>query len=79
MGLVVNVSSCLLSMNRNTICSVTKTACFGVTGFAHDAFLAWAYGVNRTLEKDGEPDDGETVAKNIFNFAFTGISGEVML
>ena len=39
-----------------------------MTGYAHDAILAWAYGVNRTLEKGGEPDDGETVAKNIFNF-----------
>ena len=46
---------------------------------AHDAMLAWAYGVNRTLERGGEPDDGETVIHNIFNFAFTGISGEVKM
>ena len=50
-----------------------------IPGYSHDAILAWAYGVNRTLERGGEPDDGETVAKNIFNFAFSGISGEVKL
>ena len=46
---------------------------------AHDAILTWAYGVNRTLERGGEPDNGETVANNIFNSAFTGIAGEVTL
>ena len=41
--------------------------------------LFQAYDVNCTLDRGGEPDDGETVANNIFNFAFTGISGEVTL
>ena len=41
----------------------------------HDAVLMWAYGVNRTLEQGGAPDDGEAVVKNIFNLSFTGAGG----
>ena len=69
----------LLSINGNTNCSATFIFLLrcDFPGMAHDAILAWAYGVNRTLERGGEPDDGETVANNIFNFAFAGITGEV--
>ena len=68
-------------INENTSCFVIQICLLwcDFPGMAHDAMLAWAYGVNRTLERGGEPDDGETVVKNIFNFAFTGISGEVKL
>ena len=37
----------------------------------------WAYGVNRTLESGGAPDDGEAIASNIFSFSFYGATGNV--
>ena len=40
--------------------------------------LIWAYGVNRTLERGGAPDDGTDVANNIFNMVFDGVSGQVV-
>ena len=49
-----------------------------LTGLVHDAVLMWAYGVNRTLERGGAPDDGETIASNIFNLSFQGITGNVL-
>ena len=47
------------------------------TGLIHDAVLMWAYGVNRTLESGGAPDDGETIANNIFNLSFPRVTGDV--
>ena len=47
------------------------------TGLIHDSVLMWAYGVNRTLERGGAPDDGERIANNIFNFSFHGVTGNV--
>ena len=43
----------------------------------HDSVLLWAYGVNKTLEEGGAPDDGEHVAGNIFNSSIRGITGKV--
>ena len=43
----------------------------------HDSVLLWAYGVNKTLEQGGAPDDGEHVAGNIFNSSIRGITGKV--
>ena len=37
----------------------------------------WAYGVNRTLDSGGAPDDGNTIANNIFNLSFHGVTGDV--
>ena len=52
-----------------------------VEGLVHDAVLIWAYGVNRTLEQGGAPDDGVNISKNIFNTRFNGVSagGQVRL
>ena len=44
-------------------------------GLLHDAVLIWAYGVNRTLEEGGVPDDGINITKNVFNLYFDGVSG----
>ena len=46
-------------------------------GLVHDAVLIWAYGVNRTLERGGVPDDGVSIANNSFNTFFQGVSGTV--
>ena len=46
---------------------------------AHDAVLQWAYGVNSTLEKGQQPDDGATITSNIINSTFKGITGTVMV
>jgi hypothetical protein len=45
----------------------------------HDAVLAWAYGVNKTLHQGYSPDDGFMVASNIFNLRFEGITGSVII
>ena len=45
----------------------------------HDAVLMWAYGVNKTLEEGGAPDDGYAIANNIFNMSFQGITGTVFI
>ena len=70
-----------LSINENAIGFVKHNSFIkcDFPGYAHDAILTRAYDVNRTLERGGKPDDGEPVTRNIFNFAFTGISGEVKL
>ena len=49
-----------------------------IIGSTHDTVLIWAYGVNRTLERGGAPDDGESITRNLFNFAFDGASGKVL-
>ena len=46
-------------------------------GTLHDAVLAWAYGVNATLAQGGQPDDGLSVAGNIFNLTFQGMFADV--
>ena len=38
----------------------------------YDAVLLWAYAVNKTLQEGGEPDDGEAVIRNTYNFTFEG-------
>ena len=43
----------------------------------YDAVLLWAYGVNKTLQQGGAPDDGLHVTQNILNFTFNGITGPV--
>ena len=46
----------------------------------YDAVLLWAYGVNRTLEEGGEPDNGLAITNNIFNFTFYGgVTGDVSI
>ena len=45
----------------------------------HDAVLLWAYGVNKTLEAGGYPDDGATITQNSLNFTFDGITGLVYI
>ena len=46
-------------------------------GFIHDAVLIWAYGVNRTIERGGAPDDGAGISNNSFNTNFDGVTGMV--
>lgn len=48
-------------------------------GRVHDAVLAWAYGVNKTLAFGGRPDDGLVVTSNIFNLTFEGMTGQVFI
>ncbi len=41
--------------------------------------LLWAYGVNRSLEAGGEPDDGLAIMQQIYNFTFDGVVGPVTI
>ena len=41
-------------------------------GLLHDAVLQWAYGVNKTLQKGGDYNDGVSVASNITNMTYPG-------
>ena len=49
-----------------------------IIGSVHDAVLIWAYGVNRTLERGGAPDDGESITRNLFDFVIDGATGQVL-
>lgn len=57
----------------------TLNIIFYSTGMVHDAVLAWAYGVNKTLEQGYPPNDGLRVTQNIFNLTFEGITGTVAI
>ena len=43
----------------------------------HDAVLAWAYGVNKTVQSGFAPNDGIKVTENINSLEFEGITGTV--
>ena len=47
------------------------------TGMVHDAVLAWAYGVNKTVESGFSPNDGIKVTENVNSLAFEGVTGTV--
>ena len=52
---------------------------FVFAGLVHDAVLAWAHGVNKTLEQGYAPNDGYVIIENIFNSTFEGITGTVVI
>ena len=42
-------------------------------GLLHDAILAWAYGVNKTIGADlSKVDNGRAITSNIINMTFNG-------
>ena len=49
------------------------------SGFAHDAVMLWAHGVNRTIQQGDNPNDGFKVSKNIFSSSIQGVTGPVVI